>query len=76
MKISLNIQDSKAVAFINFIKTLDYVKLESSGESEIELTDELKTALDDAIRSLKDEGGISNSQMTSDTKKKFPSLFK
>ncbi|NOQ75629.1 MAG: hypothetical protein GQ574_26715 [Crocinitomix sp.] len=76
MKISLNIQDSKAVAFLNFIRTLDYVKLESNSDNEIELTDDLKKALDESIKSLKDEGGTSHTQMMSETQKKFPKLFK
>ena len=76
MKISLNIQDSKAIAFLNFLKTLDYVKVESNEEGDIELTDDLKKALDESIQSLKNDGGVPHAQMVNETKKKYPELFK
>ncbi|WP_027419581.1 hypothetical protein [Crocinitomix catalasitica] len=76
MKISLNIPDSKAIAFLKFIKTLDYVKVVANEESDIELTDDLKKALDESIQSLQDEGGVTHTQMVRETKKKYPELFK
>lgn len=48
MKITLNIKDAKAASFLNFIKTLDFVSIESSDVTEdIELTDEVKALLDE-----------------------------
>lgn len=76
MKISLNIQDSKAAAFLNFIKTLDYIQVEDDNASDIELTEDLKNALDESIDSLKKDGGIPNNQMMAKTREKFPNLFK
>ena len=76
MRISLNIQDGKAAAFLNFIKTLDYIQVEGDNVNEIELTEDLKKALDESIDSLKNEGGISNKQVMTETRKKFPNLFK
>ncbi len=46
MKITLDIKDAKAASFLNFIKSLDFVSVESADTEDIELTDEIKILLD------------------------------
>jgi len=41
-QVTLNIADSKFEAFLEFIKTLDYVKVEEDGDSEEEIVANLK----------------------------------
>ncbi|MEQ8712152.1 MAG: hypothetical protein RIC80_03995 [Cyclobacteriaceae bacterium] len=53
MKITLDIKDSKASAFVNFVKSLDFVKIQNS-EDETELSkEEALLSLEQSLKEVK-----------------------
>lgn len=75
MKLILNIDISndKALALLNYIRTLDFVDLE---EEQSKLSSEQKKAIDIGLQSLKDGKGVKHSDVMNETKKRYPNLFK
>ncbi len=75
MKLILNIDISndKALALLNYIRTLDFVDLE---EEQSKLSSEQKKAIDIGLQSLKDGKGVKLSDVMNETKKRYPNLFK
>lgn len=71
--INLDISNSKALALLNYIKTLDFINVEEETQS---ITKEEKKKLNQAIKSLDEGKGINHSEVMQQTKSKFPNLFK
>ncbi|MES2588267.1 MAG: hypothetical protein V4622_04750 [Bacteroidota bacterium] len=68
-----------AKTLIEFLKTLDFVKSTDKSEitdEEFELSKEQKEAIDEALESLKKEGGIPHEEVMSGMKKKYPKAFR
>jgi hypothetical protein len=74
MKITLDIDtsDSKALALLNYIRTLDFISI---GEKGGTITPEQKKAIDVGIEQLRKGNGILHSEVKKDTKKRYPQLF-
>lgn len=62
MKITIDIQDTKAVAFINFIKSLDFMKIQTSEDS-------ITTSKEEILRGI--ENGYKEAQLHSEGKIKL-----
>ncbi len=75
MQITLNIDLSNhnALALINFIKGLDFIKIE---EGHVNLSEYEKKELDLGLHAVKSGRVIEHSQLVSDLKNQFPNLFK
>ena len=75
MQIVLNIDlsNQNALALINYIKTLDFIKIENMG---VVLSDEEKRAVDVGLKAAKKGKTIEHRQLMSDLKNQFPNLFK
>lgn len=73
LTINIDISNSKAIALLNYIKTLDFISIE---EETKPLSKEEKKKLNQAIKSLDEGTGISHQDVMEQTKKKFPNLFK
>ncbi|MEO9258228.1 MAG: hypothetical protein ABI207_07595 [Crocinitomicaceae bacterium] len=69
---TLHIDDSnpKAKAFLEFIKTLDFIKEVQIDEKQI------KKAIDEGIESLEKHGGIPHEEIMSKMKNKYPRYFR
>ena len=74
MKITLDIDATniRAIALVNYLRTLDFVNFEEGSYSLSELQ---KQAIDKGLQSLKKEEGISHEQVVSETKARYPELF-
>lgn len=74
MRITLDIDttNNKAIALVNYLKTLDFIKFEEGTYSLSELQ---KQAIDKGLQSLKKGEGISHEQVVSETKTRYPALF-
>lgn len=74
MKLTINIDlsSNKAIALLNYIKTLEFINIEEESKS---LTKEEKKKLNQAIKSLDEGKGISHQDVMQQTKSKFPKLF-
>ena len=73
MQITLNIDtsDDKALALLNYIKTLEFVSFTDDGI----LTDKQKKAIDTGIDAV-NKGNIQNhSEVMQETKERYPNLF-
>ncbi len=53
MKINLEINDSKAQAFLEFLKTLDYVKINENTEVDFAIPDWHKSMVQERLESYK-----------------------
>jgi hypothetical protein len=69
---TLHIDDSnpQAKAFLEFIKTLDFVKEEQANDEE------LTHALEEAIESLEKEGSTPHEEVMAKMKSKYPKFFR
>ncbi len=74
MQITLNIDisNAKALALLNYIRTLEFVTIEEAQT----LTDLQKEAIDIGIDALEKGKSHSHKQVISETKKRYPQLFK
>lgn len=72
MILTLRIYDSntKAKAFLEFIKTLDFIKEVQIDEKQI------KKAIDEGIESLEEHGSIPHEEVMSKMKSKYPTYFR
>ena len=75
MKLTLNIDldNNKAIALVNYLRTLDFVNFE---EGSFSLSMWQKEAVQAGIRSLEKGDGIPHDQIVSETKARYPELFK
>lgn len=75
MKITLDVQDNKAAAFLNFLGTLDFIKI-SKQESDISLSEAQKEWIDDGLKNLDAGFSSDHTQVMEETKNRYPDLFK
>lgn len=75
MKITLDVQDNKASAFLNFLRTLDFIKI-SKQESDISLSEAQKVWIDDGLKNLDAGASSDHSQVMEETRNRYPDLFK
>lgn len=69
----IDLSNSKALAFLEFIKTLEFVKvLETENQ---ELTYQQKQAIDQGIQSLDEGKRISHSKVINQFKEQYPEYF-
>lgn len=73
MRVTLNfdITNAKAVALLNYIRTLEFVTVETT----LDLTDEQKKAIDYGLAALDNGNSLSHEQMVNETKNRYPNLF-
>ncbi len=73
MQLTLNIDlsNTKALALLNYIKTLDFI----SFEEEIKLTEEQKQFIDIGIEAIKQGKIYKHEDVIAETKKRYPNLF-
>jgi hypothetical protein len=71
LTIDIDLSNNKALALLNYIKTLDFINIEES-----KLTSEQKKAIDSALTSVKKGKTVSHNSVMNDTRKRFPQLFK
>jgi hypothetical protein len=69
---NLDISNAKAIALLNYIRTLEFVTLEETKA----LSDIQKQAIDLGIDALENGKSISQKKVLNETKKKYPHLFK
>ncbi len=74
MQLTLNIDlaNKNALALLNYIKTLDFIKIE---DEKTVLTEVQKLAINEGIQALKYGNSIEHSSMVEETKKRYPNLF-
>jgi hypothetical protein len=60
MKITLDIKDSKAAAFLNFVRSLDFIKIQTSEDYQEPTKDEILSSIKKGIKEvqLHKEGGM------------------
>lgn len=71
LTVKLDMSNDKAPAFLNYIKTLEFVTV----DEEYELTDAEKNAVDEGIASLERGEKLTHEEVMHNMKKHFPSLF-
>lgn len=73
MQVTLNfdITNAKAVALLNYIRTLEFVTVETTSD----LTNEQKKAIDCGLAALDNGNSLSHEQMVNETKTRYPNLF-
>ena len=74
MQLTLNIDlsNAKALALLNYIRTLEFVSFEERST----LTDTEKQAIDIGIDALEQGKSFKHKEVMSETKKRYPDLFK
>lgn len=50
MRVTLEVKDSKATAFVNFIKSLDFVRIENESDSKEEIVANLREGFQELRR--------------------------
>lgn len=73
MKFQLEVQDNKVNFFLELIKGFQFIKAKPVEETGVNLSNELKAALDEAIES---KNYSTHSEVMERTKKRYPNLFK
>ena len=71
LTINIDLSNAKALALLNYIRTLDFVNV----EEDAVLTTEQKKAIDIGLESLKDGKGIKHDDVMKDTKNRYHNLF-
>ncbi len=74
MRVILDINDNKAVAFLNFIQSLDFVTIKS--DDEFQLSDLQKRAIDEALNQVESNKTLSQEEVMSEMKNRHPKYFK
>ena len=74
MQLTINIDptNAKALALLNYIKTLDFITFEESQD----LTDAQKSAIDKGLEALEQGKSFTHSEVMRETKERYPNLFK
>ena len=52
MKVTLDIKDSKAAAFLNFIKSLDFIQIQTTEDYEEPTKDEIQESIRQGIKEV------------------------
>ena len=52
MKVTLDIKDSKAAAFLNFIKSLDFIQIQTNEDYEEPTKDEIQESIRQGIKEV------------------------
>lgn len=52
MKVTLDINDSKAAAFLNFVKSLDFIRIQSSEDYEEPTKQEILTSIKQGMKEV------------------------
>jgi hypothetical protein len=73
MRITIDIQDSKATAFLNFIQSLDFVTI---NEEDNQLTDYTKRAIDIGLQQVEECRTLSNDEVISEIRNRHPKYYK
>jgi hypothetical protein len=71
MRIVLEINDNKAAAFLNFIKSLDFISV----NEEFILSSEEKKGIDLGLKDIEEGNVISHAEVMKELKKKHPKYF-
>jgi len=71
LTIDIDLSNSKAMALLNYIKTLDFINIEDT-----HLSAEQKKAINAALSSVKKGKAISHNKVMEATRKRFPKLYK
>lgn len=74
MRVTLDINDNKAVAFLNFIQSLDFVTIKS--DDGFQLSDLQNRAIDEALNQVESNKTISHEEVKSEMKNRRPKYFK
>jgi DNA-binding protein YbaB len=74
MRVTLDINDNKAVAFLNFIQSLDFVTIKN--DDEFQLSDLQKRAIDEALNQVECNKTFSHEEVMSEMKNRHPKYFK
>lgn len=74
MRLVIDINDNKADAFLNFIKSLDFISV--NNEDEISLTDEQKNAIDLGLNDFEQGNVFSHEEVLLELKNKHSKYFK
>lgn len=74
MRLVLDIKDNKANAFLNFIKSLDFISV--SSEDTFVLSDEQKNAIDIGLNDIKEGNVLSHNEVLAELKSKHSKYFK
>lgn len=74
MQITLNldITNAKALALLNYIRTLEFVTIEETNT----LTDKQKEAIDYGIEAIEQGKAFDHEHVLNETKQRYPNLFK
>ncbi len=74
MKITIDfdLSDSKALALLNYIRTLDFITIK---EIPDELSSYQKQAIDKGIEQLDEGQKITHEQVLKESKERYPNLF-
>ena len=72
LTVKLDMSNATALALLNYIKTLDFV---SFVENET-LSDVQKHEIDIGIKALEEGSSLKHSEVMSETKKRYPNLFR
>lgn len=74
MQLTINIDptNEKALALLNYIRTLDFITLEEKQT----LTDAQKRVIDEGLKSLEQGKSYTHSEVMKETKERYPNLFK
>lgn len=67
-----DISNPKAKAFLEYIKTLDFVSV----DSDFDLNEDQVAAIEEARKSLKEKGGTPHEVVMARMKDKFPNAFR
>ncbi|MES2588257.1 MAG: hypothetical protein V4622_04700 [Bacteroidota bacterium] len=76
MRITLDIKENKAIAFLNFIQSLDFVTIDEKVYEVITLTSKQKKAIDEGLKQIEEGKIISNENVMSELKNRHPKYFK
>ena len=69
--LDIDTSDSKALALLNYIRTLDFISI---GE-KTEISPEQKKAIDKGLEQLMEGNGIAHSDVMKETEQRYPQLF-
>ena len=72
LTLNLDLTNTSAFALLNYIRTLDFV---SFVENET-LSDVQKHEIDIGIKALEEGSSLKHSEVMSETKKRYPNLFR
>ncbi len=70
MIVTLDIRDSKAAAFLNFIQSLDFVKIKQ--EENLKLTSKQKIAIDEGLKQVEEQKTTSHAEAMDEMKRRHP----